>query len=78
MGYIGTLYLTHCYMSHFIPALPRTSEGKMNARKKYTVGEMMNNCATKHCQTDLLRSCGCGCDSWEGDCPNTNGLWTRE
>lgn len=29
-------------------------------------------------KTDLLRNCGCGWDTWEGDCPNTNGLWTRE
>ena len=34
--------------------------------------------ALSESRTDLLRSCGCGWDSWEGDCPNTNGLWTRE
>lgn len=31
--YFCTLYLTHCYMSHLISALRRTSEGKMNARR---------------------------------------------
>lgn len=36
------------------------------------------NQALSESKTDLLRSCGCGWDSWEGDCPNTNGLWTRE
>lgn len=34
--------------------------------------------ALSESRTDLLRSCGCAWDSWEGDCPNTNGLWTRE
>lgn len=53
----------------------RSGAGKESKEEK---GQHLCNQALSGSKTDLLRSCGCGWDSWEGDCPNTNGLWTRE
>lgn len=85
-GYFCTVEHNCTVMCHtsLLPSQENTLKKRMNTeqirKKKAWRKKDQHLCkqALSESRTDLLRSCGCGWDSWEGDCPNTNGLWTRE